>query len=42
MGGVDQFVAVGAGRSLFRVAEPFELTCQRVERATRGVKKKKP
>jgi Family of unknown function (DUF5372) len=45
-GGVDQFVAVGAGRSLFRVAELFELARQierlKVECVARGVKEKTP
>ena len=45
-GGVDQFVAVAAGRSLFRVAELFELARQieslKLEWVARGVKQKTP
>ena len=45
-GGVDGFVTVAAGRSLFRMAELIELAGQiaglRVECVARGVKEKPP
>jgi len=45
-GGVDRFVAVAAGRSLFRVAELIELALQieglKLESVARGVKEKTP
>jgi len=45
-GGVDGFVTVAAGRSLFRMAELIELAGQiaglRVECVARGVKEKTP
>jgi hypothetical protein len=45
-GGVDGFVAVAAGRSLFRVAELIELALQieglKLEYVARGVKEKTP
>ena len=45
-GGVDRFVAVGEGRSLFRVAELIELAGQieglKVEGVGRDVKEKTP
>ena len=45
-GGVDRFVAVAAGGSLFRVAELIELAGQveglKVEGVGRGVKEKTP
>ena len=45
-GGVDRFVAVAEGRSLFRVAELIELAGQveglKVEGVGRGVKEKTP
>jgi Family of unknown function (DUF5372) len=45
-GGVDRFVAVAAGRSLFRVAELIELAGEieslKLESIARGVKEKTP